>query len=203
MHSDSRWFGEQFPEFGGVPIEDVSAVGVYVDRTTTSSGSNSGSDSALCTPHLPTRGPNRGHIFSPPNDPERTVRRSIAAVMQGPSLRVTYWISSIAATNGALAAKAATMLSTRSTRNNVTPAPSAPGIARTANAATSASNSGNPRLPATKPARSPIPACNSASSALTCSDVRVLFPVCGEIHHRWHLRSSSCREPDTHTDHQP
>ncbi|WP_232075081.1 hypothetical protein [Mycobacterium seoulense] len=91
------------------------------------------------------RGSNRGHIFSPPNDPERTVRRSSAAVLQGPSLRVTYWISSISATKGALAANAATMLSTRSTFSNVTPAPSAPGIAHTANAATSASNSGKRR----------------------------------------------------------
>jgi hypothetical protein len=36
------------------------------------------------------------------------------------------------------------------------PAPSAPGIARAAKVDTSASNSGNPRLPATKPARSPM-----------------------------------------------
>lgn len=27
VHSDSSWFGEQLPEFSGVPIEDVSAVG--------------------------------------------------------------------------------------------------------------------------------------------------------------------------------
>ena len=60
------------------------------------------------------------------------------------------------------------MLSTRSTRNKVTPAPSAPGIARTANVDTSASNSGNPRLPATKPARSSIPARKSAASAVAC-----------------------------------
>src|ERR1700751_3491500 len=60
------------------------------------------------------------------------------------------------------------MLSTRSTRNNVTPAPSAPGIACTANVDTSASNSGNPRLPATKPAKSSIPARKSAASAVAC-----------------------------------
>lgn len=35
------------------------------------------------------------------------MRRSNAAVMQGPSLRVTYWISSISATKAALAANAA------------------------------------------------------------------------------------------------
>ncbi len=65
--------------------------------------------------------------------------------MHGPSLRVTYWILSISATKGALAANASTMLSARSTFSNVTPAPSAPGIARTANAATSANNSGKRR----------------------------------------------------------
>src|SRR6202158_2433651 len=32
VHSDSRWLGEQFPEFGGVLIEDVFAMGVHVDR---------------------------------------------------------------------------------------------------------------------------------------------------------------------------
>src|SRR5271163_3082793 len=58
------------------------------------------------------------------------------------------------------------MLSTRSTCNKVTPAPSAPGIACTANVDTSASNSGNPRLPATKPARSSSPARKSAASAV-------------------------------------
>ena len=73
------------------------------------------------------------------------MRRSSAAVMQGPSLRATYWISSISVTKGAPAANAATMLSTRSTFSNVTPAPSAPGIARTAHVATSASNSGKRR----------------------------------------------------------
>jgi hypothetical protein len=52
---------------------------------TTRSGSSNGSDRALSTPNLPTRRPNRGYIFSPPNDPQRTVRRSSAAVMQGPS----------------------------------------------------------------------------------------------------------------------
>src|ERR1700759_4711850 len=60
------------------------------------------------------------------------------------------------------------MLSSRSSCNKVTPAPSAPGIARTANVDTSASNSGNPRLSATKPARSSIPARKTAASALAC-----------------------------------
>jgi hypothetical protein len=71
VHSDGRRLGEQFPEVDGVLVEDVSAVGVHVERATTCSGSSSGSDSALCTPHRPTDGPNRegghfgGHVVHP------------------------------------------------------------------------------------------------------------------------------------------
>ena len=32
MHGDRCGFGEQFPEFGGVLIEDILVVGVDVDR---------------------------------------------------------------------------------------------------------------------------------------------------------------------------
>lgn len=52
--------------------------------------SSSGRDRALSTPSRPARGPNfRAHL-PPPSEPARTVRRSRAAVMQGPSLGVAY-----------------------------------------------------------------------------------------------------------------
>lgn len=122
-------------------------------------------------PRRPTLGPNRGHSFSPPSDPERTVRPSSAAVMHGPSFRVTYWISSICDTNGWLAARASTRVLDRSVRSSVTPAPSAPGIAHSANVATRSSTSGNPMIPMTRPARSSRPARKSAASAPACSGV--------------------------------
>ena len=81
-------------------------------------------------------GPKRGHIGSPPSEPERTVRRSRAAVMHGPSFRVSYCNLSISVTNGALAASASTRFAPSRSRNSVTPAPCAPGIARVAKVAT-------------------------------------------------------------------
>ena len=102
----------------------------------TPSGVSNGNDSTLCTPSRPTRGPNRGHRGSPPNDPDRIVMPSWAALMHGPS-PMPYWIASISRTNGALA----TIVSARSRSIIVNPAPSAPGIACTANVATCTSRS--------------------------------------------------------------
>ena len=94
---------------------------------TTSSPAISGNDNTLCTPNRPTRGPNRGHRGSPPNDPDRIVMPVAAALIHGPSPS-PYWMSSTSRTNGALF----TMVSARSTSISVNPAPSAPGMACTA-----------------------------------------------------------------------
>ena len=97
---------------------------------TTPSGVINGNDTTLCTPSRAIRPPKRGQRESPPSEPDRTVRPSRAALIQGP------WPISLNVVDLGDKRGGRTQVSALSCSSSVRPAPSAPGMACTAYVAT-------------------------------------------------------------------
>lgn len=111
VHGYRGGFGEQFSEFAGVAVESILVAGVHADGADHMIADQQGQGQHAVNAQPSRAGTEPGPLPLTPKDPEYTGCRCSAAVMQGPSPRVTYWMRSICSTSSALAADASTPMS--------------------------------------------------------------------------------------------